>query len=466
MNELNLPILIPVIIYILLLLVIGFKSYRRNADSDEFLLSGRSLSVPAFVATLVTTWYGGILGVGEFVYSFGISAWIVFGLPYYIFAGLFAFFLAPKIRSANNYSIPDMLYNTYNRPAGILGSLFLVIMTSPAPYILMVAALLQHLFHLSFIVSTVAGTLFSIIYVYWGGFRSVVQTDKLQFILMFTGFLLLAFYAFTDGMPLEKLVSHLDAPHKSITGGLSVQSLIVWFLIASWTFIDPGFHQRCAAARTPGTAKKGIFISIGFWFIFDMLTTLTGLYAFVLLPGIDPLTAYPMLAQHLLPPVFQGIFFMGLLAIIMSTVDSYTFLSALTFGRDIIWKWNDDNSDERVTLYTRIGLIITAVISLILIFLMPSVIEIWYNLGSLFIPPLLLPLVTAYFPRWRISSNATMLVMSLSFAVALVFFVLGQVNTLDGQPDYPFGLEPFFPGLMVSLAGYGVQNMFNIKSGQ
>ncbi|MGD9899059.1 MAG: sodium:solute symporter [Calditrichaceae bacterium] len=461
MNEINTAVLIPVIIYILFLLYIGFKSYRRNADPDEFLLSSRSLSIPAFVATLVTTWYGGILGVGEFVYSFGISALLVFGLPYYIFAGLFAFFLAPKIRRANNYSIPDMLYNTYNRPAGILGSLFLVIMTSPAPYILMVATLLQHLFHLSFLVSTVAGTLFSIIYVYWGGFRSVVQTDKLQFVLMFTGFLLLTYYALTDGMSFANLIIQLDEPHKSITGGLSFQSLIVWFLIASWTFIDPGFHQRCAAAKTPGTARKGILISIGFWFIFDMLTTLTGLYAFVLLPGIDPLTSYPMLAQRLLPPFFQGIFFIGLLAIIMSTVDSYTFLSALTFGRDIIWKWNKDKNEKRITLYTRIGLIITAIISIILIFLMPSVIEIWYNLGSLFIPPLLLPLVTAYFPRWQISSNATMLLMCLSFVVSLVFFVPGQMNSFNGQPMYPFGLEPFFPGLIVSLAGYAGQITLN-----
>ena len=31
----------------------------------DYLLAGRRVTLPAFVATLVTTWYGGILGIGE-----------------------------------------------------------------------------------------------------------------------------------------------------------------------------------------------------------------------------------------------------------------------------------------------------------------------------------------------------------------------------------------------------------------
>ena len=45
-------------------------------------------------------------------------------------------------------------------------------------------------------------------------------------------------------------------------GGNSLQYLLVWFFIASWTFIDPGFYQRCSAAKNPDTAKKGILFSI------------------------------------------------------------------------------------------------------------------------------------------------------------------------------------------------------------
>jgi len=443
----------PILIYFILLLFLGFKARRKNPSAEEFILSNRSLSLPAFVATLVTTWYGGILGVGEFVHSYGISAWAVFGLPYYFFALLFAIYLAPKIRSAQNYSIPDMLYRTYNKPVGLMGSFFLLIMTSPAPYILMLAILLQQIFGLGFWPGVLIGTLFSMGYVYSGGFRSVVQTDKLQFLLMFSGFIVLLFYLLRSPISLTSLPQHLDAVHKSISGGLFWQEIMVWFLIASWTFIDPGFHQRSAAAQSGSIAKKGILISIGFWFMFDMLTLITGLYAFVLFPDIDPLTIYPHLAEQFLPPLLKGLFLTGLLAIVMSTVDSFSFLSAMTFGRDIVWRWKQQVDENR---YIRYGLILTGLISVGLIYLIPSVIGMWYQLGSLFIPPLLLPLLAAYFPDLKLSARYTFGIMWSSFLLSLGWFLWGQFFPIEGASVYPAGLEPFFPGLIWSGALYGI----------
>ncbi len=450
--------LLPFVLYLVLLLYLGLKARRKNAGEEEFLLSGRSLSIPAFTATLVTTWYGGILGIGEFVYNNGVSVWIVFGLPYYIFAFLFAVFLAPKIRKANTFSIPDMLYQTFDRKAGLLGSFFLLLMTSPAPYILMLAVLLQQIFNLSFWISVLLGTFFSAVYVFWGGFRSVVQTDKLQFLLMFGGFILLLVFLTQSPFSLSQLPERLDNAHKSLSGGLPWQQIVVWFLIASWTFIDPGFHQRCAAARTPQTARRGIFISIGFWFIFDMLTMVTGLYAFVLFPQIDPLTIYPELARHFLPPVLQGLFLTGLFAVIMSSIDSFSFLSAITFGRDLVWRWQPKTDINR---WVRIGLVLTALISILFIFALPSVIKMWYNLGSLFIPPLLLPLTAAYFPKIQLQTKSAFYLMSTSFVVSLCWFLWGQLHRKAGVPVYPLGLEPFFPGLLWSGFLYGMMKLKN-----
>ncbi len=61
--------------YFIILLILGYKAYKSTEHKSEkdFILANRSLSLPAFVATLVTTWYGGILGVGEFTYLYGIS---------------------------------------------------------------------------------------------------------------------------------------------------------------------------------------------------------------------------------------------------------------------------------------------------------------------------------------------------------------------------------------------------------
>src|SRR3970282_1920809 len=108
--------------------------------------------------------------------------------------------------------------------------------------------------------------------------------------------------------------------HLKLDGGTSITFIIVWFLIAMWTFADPGFHQRCYAAKNGNVAVKGIIISIFFWFIFDFLTTSTGLYARALLPDIkSPVAAYPLLSGVVLPNGLRGIFYSAMFATIMST---------------------------------------------------------------------------------------------------------------------------------------------------
>ena len=88
---------IIIILYFLIVLYIGFKTkYLKNSGVDYFV-AGRNITLPAFVATLVSSFYGGILGVGEFTYKFGISSWFLNAVPYYLFITFFAFFLSKKI---------------------------------------------------------------------------------------------------------------------------------------------------------------------------------------------------------------------------------------------------------------------------------------------------------------------------------------------------------------------------------
>ncbi|MCS5614510.1 MAG: sodium:solute symporter family protein, partial [Candidatus Marinimicrobia bacterium] len=78
-------------VYAAALVIIGFiRSGSSRSNSEEYLLMGRRLSLPGFVATLVTTWYGGILGLGENTYLYGVQTWFIFALPYYIFGLIFA----------------------------------------------------------------------------------------------------------------------------------------------------------------------------------------------------------------------------------------------------------------------------------------------------------------------------------------------------------------------------------------
>jgi SSS family solute:Na+ symporter len=438
-------------------LLIGFGFYRTKQsgkDPEEFLLAGRKLSLPGFVVTLVATWYGGILGIGENTYSYGIQTWFIFGLPYYIFAILFAFLIAGRINETKFISIPDQFHGRFGKTAGVVSALYILFLASPAPYILSIGILLQFTTGLSFGLSLLMATGLSLSYIWIGGFKAVVRTDGLQFGFMFVGFLLLLIFSMKSSGPISELV--LPVSHLNITGGASIQYIVVWFFIALWTFVDPGFYQRCAAAKSPQTAKKGILISIGFWFIFDMLTLSTGLYAKALLTAGDPLFAYPRLGAMVLPPLAYGIFITGLLATIMSTIDSLGLISAITFGRDILWRIQSPTSTDKLkwnnesTIFVRKGLIITAFIALILAFSIPSVVKLWYGLGSILVPGLVLPFLIS-FKNNRPKENILLMMVS-PVLVSIFWILLGKL--LNG---YPFGLEPFYPGILTSVLVYVIK---------
>ena len=80
-----------VIVYFIITLSLGFYKKADN-NVQSFLFASRKLTIPALVATLVSTWYGGILEIGRFSYQNGIVTWIIFGLFYYIAAILFVKF--------------------------------------------------------------------------------------------------------------------------------------------------------------------------------------------------------------------------------------------------------------------------------------------------------------------------------------------------------------------------------------
>lgn len=452
MHWLDLSVLI---LYVGLLIGFGFyRTKQSGKDPEEFLLAGRKLSLPGFVVTLVATWYGGILGIGENTYSYGIQTWFIFGLPYYIFAILFAFLIAGRINETKFISIPDQFHGRFGKTAGVVSALYILFLASPAPYILSIGILLQFTTGLSFGLSLLMATGLSLSYIWIGGFKAVVRTDGLQFGFMYVGFLLLLIFSMKSSGPISELV--LPVSHLNITGGASIQYIVVWFFIALWTFVDPGFYQRCAAAKSPQTAKKGILISIGFWFIFDMLTLSTGLYAKALLTAGDPLFAYPRLGAMVLPPLAYGIFITGLLATIMSTIDSLGLISAITFGRDILWRIQSPTSTDKLkwnnesTIFVRKGLIVTAFIALILAFSIPSVVKLWYGLGSILVPGLVLPFLIS-FKNNRPKENILLMMVS-PVLVSIFWILLGKL--LNG---YPFGLEPFYPGILTSVLVYVIK---------
>jgi SSS family solute:Na+ symporter len=456
MVNLSIPDLGIIAVYLAVVVMIGFLASRRKANEVEYLLAGRGLTTPVFVMTLVSTWYGGILGVGEFSYRYGISNWVVQGIPYYFFAILFAFLLAARIRRTKFATIPDQLEHAYDRRTAVFGGVLTFFLMTPAPYVLMIGVLLQLVTGWSLIACITLGTLATIVYLMSGGFRADVATDVFEFFVMFLGFAVILPFAATRFGGWEYIVSHVPPLHLTWNGGNSMQFVAVWFLIALWTLVDPSFHQRCYAARSGEVARRGILIAVVFWLVFDAMTAVAGLYARAILPPLEqPVMAYPLLAEAVLPPVAKGMFYVGMLATIMSTLNTLAFVSATTLGRDVVARIRGTIGERESTGLIRWGLVVTSVFSITLCVLIPSVIGLWYIIGTVFVPGLLVPLVSSYFPRWKAGAGVTFATMVVGFGVSLIWLLVGWSRSIGDSDAYPLGLEPMIPGLLAGLLVWG-----------
>jgi SSS family solute:Na+ symporter len=436
-------------LYGLFLVGLGIRLFGvARGSAADYLVMGRRLSLPSFVATLVTTWYGGVLGVGEFSYRYGISNWLVFGVPYYVGALLFALFLARRARRAAHYTVPDVLHAAYGRPVALAGAIVVQFLSSPAPDVLMLAVLLQLVLGWGFLPALLLGTFFSTAYSLRGGLPSVVGADRVQFVLMFTGFLVALPYLAAQHGGLDFLRAHVPATHFVWHGGNAPQYIFVWYLIALQTLVEPTFYQRAFAAKDEATAQRGVLLSIGFWALFDFLTTFTGLYARALMPNLaDPVAAYPALAIEFLPPVVRGIFYLGLLATVMSTVDGYTFIGGVNFGRDLLWRWRRERDESNLNRYSQAGFVLTAALAFALALGFRSAVDLWHHVGSVGVPALLVPLLAAHSSRWRVGPRAALAAMLAGGGVSLAWLL---PVLLRADAGYPLGLEPIYPGLLAS----------------
>ncbi len=445
------------VVYALFLIYAVARLFRRRrGGAAEYIALGRRLTLPAFVMTLVATWYGGILGVGEYAWRHGVSNWLVFGVPYYAAAALFAWLLAGRARRSRALSIPDQLHARYGLSAAVAGAAMVFVMTAPASYVLMLGSLVHLSLGWPLWIGVSLGALLSVAYVFRGGMRAIIGTDIVHFVLMFVAFLILVPACAQKYGGWAFLRDALPATHLTWDGGRGAQAVLVWYFIALATLVEPAFYLRCHAARDERTARRGVLISIAFWVLFDFLTTTAGLYARATLPDLaDPVAAFPELARRTLAPVWQGLFTVGLLATIVSTVDDYAFLSAAAIGRDIIRRlrahhgagpaWGDD--DAAAIPAIRWCLLLTAVYAVALALWARSVIQLWHHLGSVGTPVLLLPLALAH-TSLRIPARAALWSMGLSGAVALGWLAAGRGGAF-------LGLEPIFPGLAASVLVMG-----------
>jgi SSS family solute:Na+ symporter len=318
----------------------------------------------------------------------------------------------------------------------------------PLIYLLSLGVFLQNLFGGPLSAWVVGGTLVVLGYSVVGGFRSVVLSDMVQFAVMclavalVVGFSMLTF----GGLSWLRASEHIPASHWNALGeGIPMMTTLVWGLVAAGTLVDPNFYHRCLAAKDAATARRGIFLATLVWVGFDFCTTFGALYARAVLPEADSASAYLQYGVQVLPAGLKGFFLAGILATILSTLDSYLFLSGTLVAYDLApRRWRG-----RVGMH-HAGTITVALIAVGLSMFAHdlALVDVWKILGGFTTACLVFPLVWGLLLPGRLSERAFL--VSCFSGVA---FMVGFYTLRAGLPAKWQSFEPFYVGVSGTLLG-------------
>lgn len=429
----------------------SLKSKLSESEKNsplELLLMGRKLTLPIFVATLVATWYGGIFGVTTLTFEKGIYNFLTQGVFWYVSYLIFALFLVKKIRSHSAMTIAGLAGQLFGPRAEKFTASLNFLNLLPLAYTISLGLFMQALFGGTLFMNTAIGVAVVTIWSLWGGFRAVVFSDLVQFVFMILGVFLIVVFAWAQmGSPLT-LIDKLPATHFDWSGGETLASTLVWGFIALSTLVDPNFYQRCLAADSTKTARRGILISTVIWFFFDCCTTLGALYARAALPDANPQNAYLIFSMQLVPEGVRGLILAGILATILSTLDAYLFNAATCLSYDFI-----KLKDKFKIWHHHVALIFVAIISVLLgTHFEGNVVEVWKTLGSFSAACLLFPLLVAQIRPGHISDKSFCWAVSLGCFGIVSWRILNQLYSIAPIDEFYVGLIlttlPLIPSLL------------------
>jgi len=441
---------VVVFVAIMLLTVasISFGQYLKDHGATgklkliEHLLMGRRLTLPLFVATLVSSWYGGIFGVTEIAFNHGIYNFITQGVFWYVAYLVFAFVLVKPIRQYDAVTLPELVGKMFGARAGSLAAVFNFFNVLPVAYSLSLGIFLQMLLGWNLVASTFLGTGLVCLYSMIGGFRADVFSDVVQFGVMCTAVFMVVLFASRTYGGMDFLHANLPATHFSPMGTESLLNTLVWGLIAAATLVDPNFYQRCFAADEARTVRRGIIISTVIWCGFDLCTTYGAMYARAVLPNVNPSQGYLQFAMQVLPNGWRGFFLAGIVAIIISTLDSFLLIAAQTLSYDLgPQKWREHLNWHRACVVF-VGLFAVS----LSFFFAGSVKLAWKTLGAYSAGCLLLPMMLGFFAPGVVRERG-FIWGAISGAVGITVWRLGAPAEWKAQ------LDGLYVGIILTAIG-------------
>ncbi len=475
------------VLYLCFMIIIGAIYSKKNENSEDYFLGGRSLG--GFVAGLsaqasdMSGWL--LMGLPGAIFLTGLSGdgWVAIGL----LAGTILnwLFVASPLRrytiaAGNSVTLPSFFEHRYQDGKKILMTissviiaLFFTVYTASA--FASGGKLFHSVFGLDYTIALTIGAAVILAYTFLGGFMAVCTTDFIQGTLMIVGLLAVPIVALgfmkSDGITVTQGLLHngIRDP-KTFMGffdGTSATSILSGFAWGLGYFGMPHILVRFMAVKNEKEMSKSkivaitwVTLSLAFAAVIGIVGraymdasvfkeinpdggTLTSEYIFIEM-------IKRIFTENMGAPIIAGIFLCGILAAIMSTADSQLLVSASAIAEDI-YKGviNKKADDKKVLTLSRIAIVVIAVIAYLIALdpdssIMGLVSDAWAGLGAAFGP---LVLMSLFWRRTNLQGAIAGLISG-----ALVVILWDYIPFIDGATiGKATGLYSLLPGFLISL---------------
>ncbi|WP_435735908.1 sodium/proline symporter PutP [Cellulosimicrobium sp. PMB13] len=461
--------LAAIVLYLLVMLGIGYYAYRRTQNLDGYMLANRGLrpSVAALSANAsdMSGWL--LLGLPGAIYAAGlVEAWIAIGLI--IGAWLNWRFVAPRLRayseiSDNAITIPSFFSKRLkgdSRPLRIAAALVILVFFTFYVSSGMVAAgkFFESSFGWPYLTGLVVVAVVTLGYTLFGGFLGATLTDVAQGLLMLAALIAVPVVAVTQMGGITAVVDEARAVNPdafNLFSGLSNEGAFLGIVAivstAAWGlgyFGQPHIIVRFMALRSVKEATVARRVSLT-WMLLTtggaVATALIGIAYFAddpALPLDDPETVFLVLSQILFHPFVAGLVLAAVLAAIMSTMSSQLVVCSSALVEDLYNLAGRRSSEKTELLLGRGAVLAVAVVAAVLALdddsaILDLVAFAWAGFGAAFGPIVLLSLY------WRKLTPAGALAGLVTGAV--VVLVWGNVDALSDT------MYEIVPGFLLNL---------------
>jgi len=420
---------IVLVLNLLAVLVIGLWAGRGVTKLEHFSVAKREFGSWIIFATLSASFIGGGFTMGNAEKVFTIGVVNIFALwGFSLKEILVATVITPRMRHfPEAISVGGVMGRAFGRPGQMVTGVFGVMLC--AGILGAQVGAMGYVFHLFLGMDNLVGILIgcgiAIAYSTVGGMRSVVLTDILQFVVLGVGIPLTLIMGLDLAGGWRAVADAVPARNLTLLGGigpLAFISLFLTFLLGE-TLVPP-YVQRLMIGRTAGHVFRGTLWSGLFSVPFFAISGGIGLVALALAPNLDPNLAMPYVVQQALPVGLRGLVVAGIIAVVMSSADSFLNGAAVCLISDVVLPVWPRPLNERAQLsLAKAANLLTGVLAVLFAVSIKSVLGILLYAYNFWAPVILPPLVAAFFGAK--ASSAVFLIAATVGLAATVFWNVG-----------------------------------------